>query len=84
LGVLGLLEVFLVGVEIDVQDGGLRLVLILPRRHGRKIGTRLEERSQRIDHEEDDEDVVEIESSLTHLLPLLRIAPISPEGVAAL
>lgn len=30
LGVLGLLEEALIGVEIHVEDGGLRFVLILP------------------------------------------------------
>lgn len=66
-----------------MQAGSFGLVLILPRRDVGEIRAGLEERSEGVDYEEDDEDVVEIEPALTGLLPL-GIASISTEGVPAL
>jgi hypothetical protein len=75
LWVPGLLEEALVGVEVHVEHASVRLVLVLPRGHVGEVGPRLEQRRQRVDHEEDDEDVVEVEPALSLLPPLAATVP---------
>ena len=63
----------MIGIELDVEDGGSGLEFVLARGDGGVVGFGFEERSEGVEQEQDHYDVVEVEPSLL-LLPILLVA----------
>jgi hypothetical protein len=82
LWILGVFEVALVGIEIDVEHAGFGFVLVVGGGDVGEVGSGLEEGGESVDDEEDDEDVVEIEPALLLLAALGLLPAIPAEGVA--